>query len=78
MDTIHKALLRAGTQQRLADVCGVSQPLVSQWMSGKRTPSPVAVARIYRNLSVDIRYLYPEVFDVESLTLPGLPNLGKP
>jgi transcriptional regulator with XRE-family HTH domain len=67
MDTIHKALLKAGTQQKLADVCGVSQSLVSQWMRGKRTPSPVAVARIYRNLSVDIRYLYPDVFDLKSL-----------
>ncbi len=36
---LHTAVAIAGSQQRLARICGVSQPAVSKWLrSNKRLP----------------------------------------
>jgi transcriptional regulator with XRE-family HTH domain len=70
MDTIHDALLITGTQQKLADICGVSQASVSNWSRGVETPSARTITLIYRKLGIDLRHLRPEVFDVESAASP--------
>jgi len=72
MKTLHDALQICGTQQNLADKCGVSQSIVSQWTSGKKSPSPASVVSILRETGIDLRYLHPDVF-----VLPDTPGTAR-
>jgi len=74
MKTLHDALLICGTQQNLANICKVSQSLVSQWISGKKSPSPASVVSILRETGIDLRYLHPDVF---ILPVPNLEQQEK-
>lgn len=45
------------TQQGLADRLGVSQSIVSHWLTGRRRPTFGRIERIASELSVDAAYL---------------------
>ena len=70
MNTIAHAIKKAGTQEDLARICGVSQSAVSQWATAQSLPSPKYVALILRELGVDLRSFHPEVFYMNDHTLP--------
>ena len=50
---LKKALKEANcTQRDLADRIGVSQPIISYWLSGERTPGIARIRRIAQALSI--------------------------
>ena len=70
MDTIEDAVRKIGSQDKLASLLGVTQGAISQWATGRTNPSPAYVARIYRDLGVDLRYMHPDVFFLHDLPSP--------
>ena len=45
------------SQKEIALCCGVSQPTVSEWVSGKKTPSLENLAKLSKRLGVSMNYL---------------------
>ena len=45
------------TQSNLAALVGISQPAVSQWLSGKKEPSPESLSDIAKHLKIERRWL---------------------
>ena len=46
------------SQQDLADLCGISNTVISQYENGRKTPGLSTLARIAKNLGVSIERLY--------------------
>lgn len=59
---------RGGVQQQIADAIGVSQSIVSRWLSGDRRPDPVQRARMEDLYGIGWR-LWDQ--DVEAESGPG-------
>ena len=45
------------SQKEIAVYCGVSQPTVSDWVSGKKDPSTENLAKLSRRLKVTMNYI---------------------
>jgi DNA-binding transcriptional regulator YdaS (Cro superfamily) len=64
MDNFDEILKFFGTQQKMAEQCGVSQAAVSKWKRGKGLPSAKASVRIEKatNRLVAREDLRPDIF----------------
>ncbi len=57
-DRLRKAMeITSITQSKLAALIGATQPAVSQWLSGKKDPSPENLADIAKHLKIERRWL---------------------
>lgn len=45
------------SQKEIAIYCGVSQPTVSEWVSGKKAPSTDNLAKLSKRLNVTMNYI---------------------
>lgn len=64
-EALQEAVSRAGTQQAMADICGVSQTAVWKWLqSSKRLPAE-HVLRVEAATGVSRHQLRPDIYPVD-------------
>lgn len=63
---IESAIKIAGSQQKLADACGVSQPTVWAWLHGEKKPSAMSAKRIEIATAEEVKahMLRPDLTDL--------------
>ena len=66
LTTKHRTLLRqaiteAGGQPTVARAVGVSQPTLSQYLSGLKNPSPTTLKTLARVLDLEWHYIPPQL-----------------
>jgi transcriptional regulator with XRE-family HTH domain len=49
---------RRGIQQEAADICGIKQPSVAEWVSGESIPTMDNVLKLSEELNVCVEWLY--------------------
>ncbi len=59
MDILKQIMIEQNlSQQKLADVIGVNQTTVSQWLMGKKKPNFESITAIYENFSITPNELF--------------------
>lgn len=65
---IDKAISMVGSQQKLADLCGVKQPSVWSWLHGEKKPSATNAKRIEKatNGEIQASQIRPDLHEIFS------------
>ena len=63
VDAMKNMVLKAGNQNRLAKIAGVSRGTVNNWVKGRKNPSVAILVKLEHAGFIDLKEVRPDLFN---------------